>query len=242
MTSGRRPARYELIADYLRELIAQSSPGDRLPSDAELCERFGVSRMTARQAVQVVAVDGLIERRRGAGTFVTSNPVPRELGSPLSFTDSMRARGKEVTSKILDFHSVDPTDDERVTLGLGPGDRAYVLERLRRADGVAMAIERVVMREELATAIEGDLETGSLHDAFERLGRVPVEAHAEVSAANATKRQRELLDLPPSGVVLFERRTILDQQGEPLERTETCYAANRYSFRAVLVRERGKRM
>ena len=241
MTTGRRPARYELIADYLRELIAQSSPGDRLPSDAELCERFGVSRMTARQAVQLAAVDGLIERRRGAGTFVSSNPVPRELGSPLSFTDSMRARGMEVTSEILEFGSVDPTDDERATLGLGAGDRTYVLERLRRADGIPMAIERVVMRAELPASIEGDLETGSLHDAFERLGRVPVEAHAEVSAAKGTKRQRELLELPPSGVVLFERRTILDQHGESLERTETCYAASRYSFRAVLLRERGKR-
>ena len=55
------------------KLIAAGAPGDRLPSDAELCEQYGVSRMTARQAVQLVATDGLIDRRRGAGTFVRTS-------------------------------------------------------------------------------------------------------------------------------------------------------------------------
>jgi len=61
--SIKRQARYEAIAADLRKLIASGAPGDRLPSDAELCERYGVSRMTARQAVQLVATDGLIDRR-----------------------------------------------------------------------------------------------------------------------------------------------------------------------------------
>lgn len=230
----KQPTRYEVIAGYLRDLIAASSPGDRLPSDAELCERFGVSRMTARQAVQLVAADGSLERRRGAGTFVKSPTVPRVLGSPLSFTESMRDRGMETESRVLEFGPVAPTLDERNALGLRRAGRAHVLERLRMADGTPMAIERVVMPSDLALSLDADLERGSLHTAFKRLGRTPVETHAEVTAERASKRQRELLGLPQSGVVLCERRTIFDQSGEPLERTETCYAANRYSFRAVL--------
>jgi GntR family transcriptional regulator len=230
----REPIRYKVIADYLRGLIASSSPGDRLPSDAELCERFEVSRMTARQAVQLVAAEGSIERRRGAGTFVKSLTVPRDLGSPLSFTESMRARGMKTESRILEFGPVNPTTDEQVALGLGRTGQAHVLERLRMADGTPMAIERVVMPSDLALALDDDLEKGSLHAAFKRLGRVPVEAHAEVAAARASKRQRELLGLPRSGIVLCEWRTIFDQSGAPLERTETCYPSSRYSFRAVL--------
>lgn len=88
----KQPARYELIADYLKGLIAEAEPGDRLPSEAELRERFDVSRMTARQAVQMVANDGFIERRRGAGTFIRAHPVPRDLGSSLSFSGSVWAR------------------------------------------------------------------------------------------------------------------------------------------------------
>ena len=233
-----QPARYEQIAQYLRKLIEDSAPGTRLPSDAELCERFGVSRMTARQAVQVVAADGMIERRRGVGTFVRSKPpVERDLGSPLSFSEAMRARGMEASSETLAWGPVEPTDDERVALGLGDGEGAYALERLRLADGTPMAIERAVMPEQLARTLEAGFESGSLHQAFQKLGRIPERAHAEVTARRATKRQRQLLRLPSSGIVICERRTIFDQDHEPLERTLTWYAPGRFSFRAVLVRE-----
>lgn len=230
----KQPARYELIAAYLNELVAAAEPGDRLPSEAELCERFGVSRMTARQAVQLVANEGLIERRRGAGTFVRAHPVPRDLGSPLSFTGSMRSRGMTASSETLEWGDVKPNADEQSALGLEDGEGGYVLERLRMADGTPMAIERVVMPRELALSLGDDFQNGSLHDAFRVIGRNPTEAHAEVTARRATKRERELLGLPPSGIIISEKRTIYDQMGAPLERTETRYAASRYSFRAIL--------
>lgn len=229
-----RPARYEQIAEYLRRLVAEADPGDRLPSEAELCSRFDVSRMTARQAVQLIAQDGLIERRRGAGTFVRAHPVPRDLGSPLSFTGSMRARGMTASSQTLAWGDVEPDDDERDALGLGDDEPAYVLKRLRLADGTPMAIERVVMPRDLALLLGEGFQDGSLHDALRSVGRVPVEAHAEVSARRATKRERELLGLPQSGIIISELRTIYDQDGEALERTETRYAASRYTFRAIL--------
>ena len=196
--------------------------------------------MTARQAVQVISSEGLIERKRGAGTFVRHQAVPRELGSPLSFTESMRRRGKAASSRILQTRRVKPTEVERLALGLESGEQARVLERLRLADGVPMAIERAVMPVELAERLDGDLENGSLHAAFERLGRFPTKALSEVSARHPTKRQRDLLDLPSTGIILCESRTITDQDGRPLERTETYYASSRYTFRAVLVRDGGE--
>lgn len=234
MTKPKQRPRYELIADYLKDLIAGSEPGERLPSEAELCERFEVSRMTARQAVQLVANDGLIERRRGAGTFVRPHPVPRDLGSPLSFSGSMRARGMTASSETLEWGEVEPDDDERFALGLDGGEKGHVLERLRLADGTPMAIERVVMPRDLALELEEGFQSGSLHEAFRGIGRTPTEAHAEVSARRATKRERQLLGLPPSGIIISERRTIYDQDERPLERTETRYAASRYTFRAIL--------
>lgn len=230
----KRPPRYEKIARYLRELIAAAEPGGRLPSESELCDRFDVSRMTARQAMQVVANEGLIERRRGAGTFVRDHPVPRDLGSPLSFTGSMHARGMTASSETLEWGETEPDSDERSALDLDDDDSAYVLERLRLADGTPMAIERAVMPADLALALGDGFQGGSLHDAFRQIGRVPTEAHADVSARKATKRDRELLGLASTGIIISERRTIYDQEGIPLERTETRYAASRYSFRAVL--------
>jgi len=230
------PPRYTQIADYLRSLIDGAEPGDRLPSDAELCNRFDVSRMTARQAVQLVAADGLIERKRGAGTFVRARPVERDLGSPLSFSEDMRSRGMRPSSMRLGWGRVRPNEDEQEALGIGPDDSVYALERLRLADDIPMAIERAVMPESLALAVEGQLDTGSLHEAFQRIGRVPSRAHAEVTARKATRRERDLLELPSTAIVICERRTIFDQDGKPLERTVTRYASARYSFQAVLVR------
>jgi GntR family transcriptional regulator len=117
---------------------------------------------------------------------------------------------------------------------LEEGDEAYALERLRLADGTPMAIERAVMPSDLALALGDGFQDGSLHEAFRGIGRNPTEAHAEVSARRATRRERDLLGLPPSGIVISERRTIFDQDGRPLERTETRYAAGRYTFRAIL--------
>jgi GntR family transcriptional regulator len=237
----RTPARYEEIADHLRRVVAGSRPGDRLPSDAELCERFGVSRMTARQAVQTLASKGLLYRTRGQGTFVAPRPVPRVLGSPLSFTESMRSRGMATTSQILDSGTIEPTGEEAKALGLASGEAALMLERLRLADGTPMAIERVVFTPRCAAVLSADLEHGSLHHAFQANGWIPTRAEAEVTARSATSRERRLLQLGKP-VVLAERRTISDQDGSPLEHTETVYAAERYVFAAVLHRDATDRL
>jgi GntR family transcriptional regulator len=228
--------RYLEIADALRRQVAAGRPGDRLPSDAELCERFSVSRMTARQAVQLLANEGLLVRRRGEGTFIAPRTVPRILGSPLSFTENMRRRGLRADSRLLEAGWVEPTAEERTALRLGAADRAILIERLRLADDRPMAIERAVVAPACAAVLDDDLAGGSLHAAFERLGRVPSTATARVSARRPTQRERKLLGLAQSGVVLSERRTISDAAGIPLEHTETLYAAERYAFEAFLER------
>ena len=234
MSSGPR---YVEIADYLRELVASAEPGERLPSDAELCERFGVSRMTARQAVMVLANEHLLERKRGSGTFVSGRRVPRALGSPLSFSESMRLRGRAPSSRVLRAGPAEITADVAAEFGIAAGAPAILLERLRLADGIPMAIEHAVIPADNTGLLDEDLTSGSLHAAFERAGRVPTRALAEVGARMATKRERDLLELPSNGIILTEVRTIFDQRGAPLEHTSTFYAAERYAFSAVLYRD-----
>ena len=231
----RRP-RYEEIAAYLRQLAMETEPDGRMPSDAELCERFGVSRMTARQAVQQVVNEGLLYRKRGHGTFREPRKIHRALGSPLSFTENMRRRGLRASSRLLTLETARPTPEDVAALDIDASETVTILERLRFADDVPMAIERVVLSPRIA--IEGDFaESGtSLHEVFENAGHEPTRAYATVSARMATKRERELMDLPSTGVVMVETRVISDQQGVPLEHTETRYAAARYEFDAVLYR------
>lgn len=228
--------RYLEIADYLRDLISNAQPGERLPSDAELCDRFSVSRMTARQAVTLLVNEHLVERKRGSGTYASQPRVPRALGSPLSFSESTRLRGMEPSSRVLRAGPTALEPDDAAALGVDITTPAIVLERLRMADNIPMAVEHAVIPATDAEILDEDLTTGSLHAAFERTGRIPTRAHAEVGARMATKRERDLLELSTGGIVLSEMRTIFDQSGAPLERTSTFYAAERYVFTAVLYR------
>src|SRR5919206_3918858 len=122
-THRSRPSRYREIERYLRGLVEGASPGDPLPSEAELCERFSVSRMTVRQALAELTNDGLVERRRCQGTFVTHRPVHRRPGVFLSFTEEMNRRGVQATSRLLAARLDDPRRAEVEDLGLAPGGR-----------------------------------------------------------------------------------------------------------------------
>lgn len=231
-------ARYLEIADHVRGLVARSQPGDLLPSDADLCERFGVSRMTARQAVQLLVNEQLVERRRGKGTFVAPLRVPRALGSPLSFTESMRQRGRTASSRRIESQPAAATATEARSLGIAAGEIVHVIERVRLADETPMAIERVALPMSVAATIDLELVEGSLHNAFETAGYVPSKANSDVSARLSTESEQVHLEIDPAAVVLVEERTIFDQENRPLEHTVTVYAADRYTFSAVLFPDR----
>src|ERR1700754_4565673 len=87
--------RYFEIEQALRARIAELAPDDPLPSDAQLCAEFGVSRMTARNAVARLAQEGIVSRVPGRGTFVAEPPVHRQAGNLLSFSAEMRRQGRE---------------------------------------------------------------------------------------------------------------------------------------------------
>jgi GntR family transcriptional regulator len=125
-------------------------------------------------------------------------------------------------------------------LEIAADDQVGILERIRYADGIPMAIERAVLAPSCAALVD-DLGGGSLHDAFEAAGRVPSRATAQVEARPATTRERDLLELEPGGVVLCERRVIYDQDDMPLEHTETRYAADRYVFNVMMYRDESGR-
>jgi GntR family transcriptional regulator len=222
--------RYVQIEQALRADIADLRPGDRLPSEAKLCQRFGVSRMTARGAVQRLEEQGLVYRVRGAGTFVADAPIHRQAGNLLSFSDEMRQRGLRPSSQLLEISQRHPDADEQAALRLDSEARVVVVRRLRLADGNPMALERVVMHPSCAAVLAAELEAGSLHDALRELGRDPSLARGTLLPQLTTTEDAKLLGVPPHAPMLVERRTVFDQHEEPIEHTETRYSPTRYVF------------
>lgn len=229
----RAPARYEVIEDWLRDQVSSGKPGDPLPSEAELASQFRVSRMTARQAVQNLARDGLVDRRRGSGTYIAISPIRRHGSALMSFSSDMRKRGMTATSRLLRAELVDGSPEDLEALQLPPGSRVVSISRLRMADGLPMSIELAVLPAECAPVLARDLENGSLQDALGELGLEPASARTRIAARTATAAEARLLGVPARSALLVERRVILDTQDRPLEHTESRYVAERYVIDAV---------
>jgi GntR family transcriptional regulator len=223
--------RYYEIEQALRARVAKLSPGDPLPSDAELCAEFGVSRMTARNAMTQLVQAGIVQRIPGRGTFVARQPVHRQAGSLISFSDEMRRRGRRPRSRLLTRRTRAGTGVETVSLGLRSGSEVVELVRLRLADEEPIAIEASAFAPSLAAVLEdADLEDGSLFDTLVGAGHVPTAGRASLVAEAATATDARHLGIKRGGPLLVERRLIFDQSGRPLELTESRYAADRYTL------------
>ena len=224
----RSMPRYQEIEQSLRARIAALEPHAPLPSDAQLCEEFGVSRMTARGAVQRLVHDGLVYRVPGRGTFVAPERANRTASHILSFSDEMRRKGRAPSSRLLQKRRRSATDAERERLGR---NEVISLRRVRLADGDPVAVETAVFpADRVALLLDGDLEGASLFDTLARGGLVPTAGRASLAAEAATAEDARVLGVKRGSPLLVERRLIHDQDGTPLEWTESRYVGSRYGL------------
>jgi GntR family transcriptional regulator len=226
--------RYEDIEHWLRARVMDGRDGDALPSELDLAAQFGVSRMTARRAVQNLAAEGLVRRRRGSGTFIESKLFHPHAGPLMSFTEDMRRRGMTASSSLTSAQLREAAPAEAKALRLGARrPRVVSIDRLRLADATPMAIEQAALLPECALVLAEDLESNSLHESLRRLDRIPTVALTWISARNATADEVRYLQLPSRSPVLVERRIISDQHERPIEFTTTAYHPERYVIDAV---------
>jgi GntR family transcriptional regulator len=220
--------RYYEIEQSLRTRAAQLAPHSPLPSESQLCEEFGVSRMTARAAVQRLVQDGLVYRVPGRGTFVAALRANRTAGHILSFSDEMRRQGRVPTSRVIERRRRRATEDEMRRLGV---QDVVVLRRVRLADGKPLALERAVFpAARVGEALDADLERESLFETLAAAGLVPTGGSAALAAEAATPEDARLLRVRRGAPLLVERRLIHDQDGKPLEWTESRYVGSRYGI------------
>ena len=231
MTDEVAPPKYRVIEQALRSRIDALQPGDALPSDAELCIDFGVSRMTARVAMQRLADEGLVRREPGRGSYVAEPPAHRRATRLMTFSREMRRLGRRPSSRLLGRGMRMSTAEEAFRLGLEAGEPIVVLRRLRLADGRPIAVEEAHLDGRCAAAVmNADLESGSLHEALGRAGYIMRRGMATITAEAATAVDAALLDVPERSPLLVERRVILDTRGRRVEATESRYPADRYGL------------
>jgi len=222
---------YMQLARHLRGLIVEGHLADRdaLPSERDLAERFGVSRVTVRKALQELRNEGLLRQHQGVGTFISRSPyVEQRLAALTSFSEDMRSRGFVAGSRWLSRAVTQATPEEALALGLSPGTTVCRFHRLRLADSVPLAIELATVPTRFLP--DPDFDGDSLYDALRQQGHIPFRALQRLSAICLTAEQAALLDAPLGSAALYiERRTLLES-GTPLEFVRSQYRGDAYDF------------
>lgn len=222
---ARNPLYYRIQRDIAESITAGDYPaGSRIPSEAALAERYGVTRMTVRQAVDGLIGDGLVTRRQGSGTYVLRPlQAQRALNRLTSFTEDMKAQGLRATSTELDRGESEPPEHVREQLELQGGAHAIVLERLRRVGDEPVALHRVWLPLWLAPELaRRSIDGASLYDTLEQeLGIRLSSARQRITAVAATKRQADLLQVARGSPLLFTERLTRDVNNRPVEFAES---------------------
>lgn len=225
---------YYQIRERLLEQIRTGvfKPGQSLPSEQEISEHLGVSRMTGRQALKSLRDLGVTYSVRGKGTFVSAIKLEKDFRRVASFTEEMKARGLRPRSKVISFQLVKADEESANALQLKIHERVLSLRRIRFANASPMGIEWSRIPQRICPDLLKSFDAqASLYETLaEKYGVKMAIADEIVEAGLAGPEEARLLGITrKSPVFLFTRISYL-QSGEPVEFVKSVYRADRYKL------------
>jgi GntR family transcriptional regulator len=224
----------------LRDRISSGelTPGTRLPSEPDLADIHGVSRVTIRRALAELEREGLISRRPGAGTFITARTIRRPIVADLSNALAhLVEMGRTTDVRLLQFGYVDPSPDIAEALRLDAGERVQRSVRVRIIDGEPFSYLVTHVPQRIGeTFTEAELGALPLLTLIERSGVTVERATQTISATLAGPEVAAELGVDIGAPLLSLQRTVFDVRRRGLEHLMAYYRPDRYSFQMDLVR------
>lgn len=224
---------YIQLQQLIRDAIGGDvlTPGEAIPPERDLAVEYDVSRITVRKAIGGLVEEGLLTRRRGAGTFVARR-VEKNFSKLSSFTEDMAARGRIASSSWISRAPGQVTPEEAMALGLSPGAPVLRFARIRCADDIPMALEFSTIAGYCLPSV--DAVGSSLYAALEKAGNRPVRALQRLRAVPFGGEHARMLGVDPGHAgLLIERRAFL-RDGRAAEVTRSYYRGDSYDFVAEL--------
>jgi GntR family transcriptional regulator len=222
---------------HVLDLIEPLGVGTAIPSERQLSADLGVSRLTLRAALDDLAREGYLVRRRGSGTYVQHPKISQEL-TITSFSDDMRRRGMVPGSRTLSMTTILAGARLGRSLNVSPSEQILVVKRLRLADGEPMAIETLHIPEALVPGLTPKALTGSFYDLLrDRYGVSIVEGIQAIEPTVTNEEESEVLGVPLHSPAFLFERTSRDEAGRTVEFVQSVYRGDRYR----IVTELGRR-
>jgi GntR family transcriptional regulator len=223
------------IAEWLERLITSRTlhPGDKLPSEVDIANALGVSRMTLRQALSSIESKGLIDRRRGrfGGNFVAAPRFEFDHAGLPGFTEQMRRIRVEAGAHVLRATTRRAAADVRDALGLKHGDQVHEILRARSANGEPIVLEEAHLPAAIFPGLRTADLTGSLYALMRDYDAAPFSAEEEIEATVATDEQAEILGVEAGSPLLLITRTSFTESGLAVEFSRDYHRSDRARIR-----------
>ena len=231
---------YAQVESILAASIADGTfpPGSRLPNEEELVKRYGVSRTTIRQTIQNLVRRGLIEIRRGKGTFVLQPKITAELTELSGFVEDMQSLGRQATARLIDKRIVPAGDSVARQLAIASGTKVVRIQRVRLADDVPLSFDETYLPQEIGEKIiENDLETEPIFTLLEQKYNMPlVEAEYRLEAVSADATVARALGIVAGSPIFLIERTSYIAGHQPIDYEKLFYRGDHIRFVTRLTR------
>lgn len=230
---------YYQLEEYIRSVIEDGTlmPGDTVPSERELSEKYNISRMTIRQAITNLVNEGLLIRIKGKGTFVAETKIEQSLSKLTGFSEDMRLRGMVPSNEIKEFKVIPATSKESKELQINTGDQIYYISRLRLADGQPMAHEVLYLPFNKLPNLTKEKVRTSFYEYIENeVGLKIARARQTIEPSLSYEMESKLLGIEVKSPVLLMIRNSYLSDGTPLEYVRSVYRGDRYKFVTELTR------
>jgi GntR family transcriptional regulator len=228
---------YRRLGDLLAARIrsGELATGARVPSERELATEQGISRMTARAAVDLLARRGLVERKERSGVFVARPKIEQSLDTVAGLSDQLESRGVVPGAQVMQARTVesDELGDAEVAsrMWLSKGDRVHVVVRVRTGDGEPLVLEENYLPERLLPGLLGEDLTGGLYALMgERYGLFPARSRQELEPTVLDPGAAAALGASPDAPALRVTRVAWDAQGRPIEFARDLHRGDRLLF------------
>lgn len=208
---------FKQLADTLRSAIdsGEYPAGSRLPTENELCQRYAVSRVTVRKALDELSLGEYLVRKPGKGTFVAEKKFQRNLSGVLGYSEMCRRMGYEPGARTIRIGLDEPTEEESHQLGLAKDEQMLVVERLRLADGEPVLLEVNKFPEKFFFLFNEDLNNTSLYEVIRnKTGIVFTHSSKLLEIVFASYQESRYLNVSKGHPLLSIKSTVQDDTGE----------------------------